>query len=512
MLNTSSSDRFASSATSSLFTESNLLPGVSDPLKHSFSTYNTALSTSSATLPEVNLGALSGTRIYSGNINNNNVVDLYHFSVLNAGATGRSVNFTLSGMTTDADLQLIRDSNNNGVLDASDTLLRQSINVNNSAEWISDSLTNGGYFLKVKQYSGNTSYNMTASTGDWFSQNLGDAGVIGEARTHFVDGVFGRGDMIGILRETRDGNQIDATELTDLRRVLTNFRNAMPAHVSNLTGKVINGDPANLRSGIGNLFAGSASSRMDQLIGKWFYGSDRPVANGTYRYASGSLFRNGISASDVNQGSLGNCYLIAAFGALANDRPSTIQNMFIDNQDGTYTVRFFRQGVADYLTVDRYLPVDPTTGRFIYATKDFNGTHTNPNNELWVALAEKAYAQLNESGWTGQETAANSYSAIAGGWPFDPLTQISGASGSSFSANQLTHSQLVALVNSNTPITAGFVNGGGFGVVNEHAYTITGYDPITQRFHLHNPWGHQHANLTLQQLRTLNARIEWCNV
>ena len=36
-------------------------------------------------------------------------------------------------------------------------------------------------------------------------------------------------------------------------------------------------------------------------------------------------------------------------------------------------------------------------------------------NELWVALIEKAYAQINEEGWLGH-AATNSYAAIDGGY------------------------------------------------------------------------------------------------
>jgi hypothetical protein len=69
---------------------------------------------------------------------------------------------------------------------------------------------------------------------------------------------------------------------------------------------------------------------------------------------------------------------------------SVIQNMFI--YDGTsngidiWTVRFFESGSLVYVTVDNQLPM-----------KDGSVVYDRPQGGvLWVALAEKAYAQLNE--------------------------------------------------------------------------------------------------------------------
>src|SRR5262249_4155892 len=143
----------------------------------------------------------------------------------------------------------------------------------------------------------------------------------------------------------------------------------------------------------------------DELVGKWFRGSDHPLAldaNGvryTYRYANGSLFVNGVSYTDIRQGAVGDCYYLSALAEMAMQTPGLVQTMFSDNGDSTYTVRFFHNGVADYVTVDRYLPTD-TQGRFVYACQGDYASSTG--NELWVALAEKAYAQVNEEGWLGQ--------------------------------------------------------------------------------------------------------------
>ena len=359
----------------------------------------------------------------------------------------------------------------------------------------------------------------TVDSGDWYNMNLRDAGTIDLTRSFAADGALDRKDMIAILRDTKDGSVIDSTEVTDLRRVVSSLGYMMPDYVKNLSGKVINGDPANNRSGIGDLFAGSTGGQMERLIGKWFLGNDRPVAaaSSTYRSVSGQLFQGGISIADINQGGLGDCWLMSSLGALAKDRPAVISNMFVssndDNGDGTtdsWTVRFFKpDGSADYLTVDRFLPVNSGNGA-VYAGWN-GGSFAESNNELWVALAEKAFAQANQSGYIGRNN-TNSYAALDGGWMASTLKTLTGASSVSQSATSMTATQLINLVNGAVPITAGFVSGAGFGVVNGHAYTITSYNAATGRFHLNNPWGNTHADVTFNQLKALNARVEWSNV
>ncbi len=359
----------------------------------------------------------------------------------------------------------------------------------------------------------------TVDSGDWYNMNLGDAGTIDLTRSFAVDGTLDRKDMIEILRGTEDGSVVDSTEVTDLKRVVSSLSYMMPDYVKNLSGKVVNGDPANNRSGIGDLFAGSTGGQMERLIGKWFLGNDRPtIASGTsYQSASGQLLQGGISVADINQGGLGDCWLMSSLGALANDRQSVIQNMFVssndDNGDGTtdsWTVRFFKpDGSADYLTVDRFLPVNSGNGS-VYAGWN-GGSFAESNNELWVALAEKAFAQVNQSGYIGRNN-TNSYAALDGGWMASTLKTLTGASSSSQLATSMTATQLITLVNGAVPITAGFVSGAGFGVVNGHAYTITSYNATTGRFRLNNPWGNTHADVTFSELRALNARVEWSNV
>ncbi|GAA6622226.1 C2 family cysteine protease [Scytonema sp. NUACC26] len=348
-----------------------------------------------------------------------------------------------------------------------------------------------GYSAESSNEFGNG--NSSTPTTDWFSQNLSDSQLITKARALAADSLFNRNDMIAIFRDAKDGNVIDAHELKDLRTLVSNAnRFNMPDYVRVLSNKIVNGNAANLKyqgQNLGNLSAGSTSDQMEKLIGKWFLGSDRPTipVNYTYRQASGSLFQNGVSYQDVNQGALGDCYFMAGLAEVALHSPSKIQSMFTDNGDSTYTVRFYNNGVADYVTVDKYLPIT-SSGTFAYAqqAKSNGGYYNDSSNELWVALAEKAYAQVNESGWIGQDN-TNSYLGIESGFDNKVITHITGRNASSSSLD--FNSMVNAYKAGNLMGVSSYNSGVASNIAPNHVYVVTNYDSSTQQFTLYNPWG-----------------------
>ena len=265
----------------------------------------------------------------------------------------------------------------------------------------------------------------------------------------------------------------------------------LPDAVRVLADKIVDGDAANGRfqgAALGNLQAGSGSGQLQKLVSKWFLGADHPtaVSGATYRIVSGALFVNGAAYSDVAQGGLGDCYYVAALADVARYSPQVIQQMFTDNGDGTFTVRFFHNGKADYVTVDRSLATN-SAGRATYA--NFGGRYDSTGNELWVALAEKAYAQMNEAGWLGH-AAANSYAAIDGGYSDAAISHITGSGAGWRWLQNAAPTDLIAAVSAGKYTVLASKSGTlGYGVIADHGYALVGYNAATGGFTLYNPWG-----------------------
>jgi len=233
---------------------------------------------------------------------------------------------------------------------------------------------------------------------------------------------------------------------------------------------------------------------MEKLINKWFLGLDRPTAGGTYRNVSGQLFVGGAAYSDINQGYLGDCYFMASLGETALRNPSVITNMFVVNGDGTYTVRFYNNGRPEYVTVDSYLPTD-SAGRLIYA--NLGAMYNNAGNELWTALAEKAYVQINEVGWL-RGSNQNNYAAIEGGYIFAAMGQITGRSTTAFTSTAGASSFTMFVNAFNQGKSIGFASKSSApSVVSNHAYAVVGYNASNQTVTLFNPWGTQYGLVTM---------------
>lgn len=414
---------------------------------------------------------------------------------------------------TRVDFWLKKDDNNwENIEDAVE--FRNNRNGTFSFDYSIDSLEAGDYVLWARTRDKADSYSdvwqksfqivdktlESATRQDWFS-NLQDESIRELTRSRFLDNTISRSDMIAILGDARDNNQVDETEMNDFRTIINNAAYlGIQDHVRVLSNKVVNGDVANKS---GNLQVGSSTEQLDRLINKWFLGSDRPQTIHTYQYAQGSLFQNGISHDDIRQGYINDCFFLAGLSATLVQSPEIIQDMFIDNGDGTFTVRFYNKGVADYVTVDRYLPTN-NIGKFVYANPGDN--YADANNELWVALAEKAYAQINESGWINQDN-TNSYNGIGNaGYLSDAFAHITGEKAAL--GRLLNFDKLVETFNSGEAVGFGSKSTGvQSNIVTSHAYALVDYNADTQKFTLLNPWS---TDNTALKSRTLE--LSWSEI
>jgi hypothetical protein len=211
----------------------------------------------------------------------------------------------------------------------------------------------------------------------------------------------------------------------------------------------------------------------------------------------------------VYQGEEGDCWLLASAAETAAIERAVIQSMFTD--DGTtlesgvqvhiWTVRFYDNGVASYLTVDNYLPA--SDGGFVYA--NLSQPISNSSNVLWVPLLEKAYAQLCESGWNARPP-SNAYASLCAGSASTSLPVITGAQESS-SYPFGDASSFISAISSGTLLTVGSITGNSsLGIVGDHDYAVLGYNASNQTFTLLNPWGWNNGgapgiiNLTWDQI------------
>jgi hypothetical protein len=325
--------------------------------------------------------------------------------------------------------------------------------------------------------------------------------------------------------------KLSAQSVSDLQRIFENSAEwGMSPDVADLAGKVVGYNLSNehykgkdlLPSG--RLAAGDSAGALHDLVEKWFEGADLPaigVGGATYHTAKGTLFGpNGLLASDVAQGAAGDCYFLSNLAETAQQAPQDIENMFVDNGNGTYTVRFFeynsstKTSTADYVTVNSELPAN-SKGQFVYANSDFGGHSANVGNSknvLWVALAEKAYAQLAEEGWSranwSASDAVNAYKSINIGDNRIAGQQIDGSL-SAVWVSILDHNSIQA----NTTLTtlaADFQAGDLItictgdkkmtvsGLDDNHVYYVTAIDVADDTITLTNPyWDHGTKKVTL---------------
>ena len=198
-------------------------------------------------------------------------------------------------------------------------------------------------------------------------------------------------------------------------------------------------------------------------------------AKGYANFSDRELFVDGPQYNDIRQGAVGDCYYLASLASLADTDPQIIGQMITSLGDGTYAVRYFRNGSEVYLRIDGDLPVT-SSGSLVYAK-------TGPDNELWVPLAEKAYTYFRRG--------ENSYASISGGWMNYPNREITGKSSVSYSTANSTASLATYIrtqLASGYSVTLGSKYYTSNPVASSHAYMVKSIDDngyVT----VYNPWG-----------------------
>lgn len=204
----------------------------------------------------------------------------------------------------------------------------------------------------------------------------------------------------------------------------------------------------------------------------------------------GVLYRDGLSPNDVEQGQLGDCYLLSALAGFAQTNPKVLTDAITDNQNGTYTVRFFRNDPSfgpqpEYVTVDGDFPTKNGWARLYAQT---------PNGELWPAVVEKAYAKFQGGyGLIGQGGVPGDVAYALTGDMASMRLVVATSAGSTFERidHALAKQQSVTACTLSDALRP--AKNKLEGLVGGHAYSIerTYEENGTKYVELRNPWGHQ---------------------
>ncbi|KAF6320914.1 calpain 13 [Rhinolophus ferrumequinum] len=198
----------------------------------------------------------------------------------------------------------------------------------------------------------------------------------------------------------------------------------------------------------------------------------------------------GASRFDIEQGTAGDCWFLAALGSLTQN-PHLLQKILMDQSfsyqyAGIFCFWFWQCGQWVEVVVDDRLPVGTNGCLFVHPL--------NNNQEFWPCLLEKAYAKLH-----------GSYENLHFGYIADAFVDLTGGVVTcidlhSTSSNLLTMVKTAAKVGS---LMACATPAGPTGedvemengLVSRHAYTVTGAEQIQYRrgwedlIQLWNPWG-----------------------
>ncbi|XP_058831659.1 calpain-B-like isoform X2 [Topomyia yanbarensis] len=286
-----------------------------------------------------------------------------------------------------------------------------------------------------------------------------------QSRTRFMPIVFGRDGQPQLKKDLRSAEAQDFYELRDrCLRSRTLFEDPeFPSNSSSLS------------------FSGEYRSNI-----KWLRPSEISK--------DAVFFENSYSRFDINQGELGDCWLLAAAANLTQDpvlftRVVPEDNSFRENYAGIFHFRFWRFGQWYDVVIDDRLPT--INGNLVYM-------RSTEKHEFWSALLEKAYAKM-----------FGSYEALRGGSASEAMEDFTGGLTETFDMKDAPK-DLFSI------IEKGFTNHAMFacslepdpnkfeaetpqGLIRGHAYSITmakmmdiqtprtkGKIPLLR---LRNPWG-----------------------
>lgn len=308
----------------------------------------------------------------------------------------------------------------------------------------------------------------------------------------------------------------NAPQKVDLSRSWLKYVKDLPGAVPAKTQGPIVGDDAQAKAK-GPIVGDDAAKPPQRQEPKPDTTHDGKVHKAEYADFGNQVFDNGAQLEDIQQGYLADCYLVAAMGAVAMQRPDLIEKMIKDNGDGTATVTLYTDGTA-LAAPGHGKPVDVRISMKLPSANGSNPTYArSKSKELWPSLIEKAYvAQFGGGDYQGIN---------AGGSPGDAMSAIMGTASNGFSTSSLDAKecveQLETMLKAGKPTVAASFgkddakNNTALQKLSDeknvhawHAYVVKKADSKSGMVTLFNPWGSSHpAELTGEEFKQLYTYV-----